>query len=572
MGDGPAPAPLPDWLARFETDESYGWAITAWRRCEACPGAWFDHRLAQGVVEEWPSWARLTTDRFAGVPFVLLPWQELIVRLLVGWMIPSELLDPLTHATTTVHGRLFRRLLLWIPRKNGKTEFMAALGLLFMSMDAIQKCEGYVFARDEEQARTTLDRMKAIAANSPALASETIGQRSGLYFKTLAGGFVLLTGAEDGKHGKMPSVIVGDEIHEWRSLAIANTLRQGTGTRLEPIEIYGSTTGRKSNLVGYGVWEESLAILAGQIDDPTTLVVIFAAPADADFRDEAAWKAANPSLGLSPTLPYLRREAKLAGDNPRKEAEFRCYHMNQWVDEFTRWLNLKVWDRCAPDPSAWRRYPQELRGQPCFGAFDVSSTRDLTALTWLFPPRGEDLRWRLVSRFWVPADVVTERSKVDRVPYDRWIDEGALETTPGNYVDQNYVKRAILEGMAEYDVQRGAFDPWNARKLIADLQEEGVDPDLWVEMRQGIQSLGEPSKHFERLVCSGQLDHGGHPIMKWMAGSVVVRFDENLNFAPAKRRSAEKIDGIVSAVMATGIAHASEDQMLMTDASAIVTV
>jgi len=563
-------APLPSWLAAYAQDEIYEWAVLAWRRAAAVKGAWFDERLAEGVVREWPEWARLTTDRFAGMPFVLLPWQELIVRLLVGWMTPSELLDPITHKTTIAYGRLFRRLLLWIPRKNGKTEFLAALGLMFMAMDALPKCEGYVFARDEDQARVTLERMKSIAANSPSLKNETIQHRSGIYFRQLLGGFVLLTGAAEGKHGKMPSVIVGDEIHEWRSLSIANTLRQGTGTRLEPIELYGSTTGRKSNLIGYGVWEETLGILKGHIHDPNTLPVVFAAPPDAAFTDEQAWRLANPTLGLSPTIDYLRREAHLAANNPRKEAEFRCYHMNQWVDEFTRWLDIRKWDACAPDKTAWKRFPAELRGKRAFGAFDVSSTRDVTALTWLFPPQDGVDRWRLIARFWVPEATLEERVRDDRVPYDRWVEMGALETTPGDYVDQNYVLRAILEGQSEFDVERGGFDPWNARKLIADLHEQGVDPDLWMEMRQGILTLGEPSKHFERLVYSGQLDHGGHPILRWMAGNVVVRFDENLNFAPAKKRSREKIDGIVSTVMAVGLACVGEEQVISTGSDALV--
>jgi phage terminase large subunit-like protein len=86
-----------------------------------------------------------------------------------------------------------------------------------------------------------------------------------------------------------------------------------------------------------------------------------------------------------------------------------------------------------------------------------------------------------------------------------------------------------------------------------------VPIELLVEMRQGIQTLGEPSKHFERLVYAGLIDHGGHPVLRWMAGNAVVRFDENLNFMPAKKRSAEKIDGIVSTVMATGLACGGEE-------------
>lgn len=549
--------PLPAWLEKVADDPTYEWAILGWRRAAAVPGAWFDHQLADGIIAEWETWATLTTDRFAGVRFKLLLWQELTTRLLVGWMQPIEVLDPETHEATVEHVRVFRRLLLWIPRKNGKTEFLAALGLLFMTMDGLVGGEGYVFARDEQQARIVFSKMKTIIANSEDLNSQAIAYNRSIWFKALRAALQLLSGAEDGKHGKGPSLIVGDEMHEWRSLEIANHLRQGTGGRLQPMELYASTAGKTSNKPGVQMWEESKAILEGRVSDPATLVVLFAAPEGADFRDEAVWRAANPSLGLSPTLAYLRREAALAENNPRQEAYFRCFHLNQWVEEYVRWLSVKVWDACAGE-IGWRDMATAMKGRRCWGAFDVSSTRDVTALLWVFEPVADDPKYRVVARFWVPADTVRERDETDRTSYGEYVRMGALETTPGNTVDQNFVKLAVLEGLRDFDVLGVGWDPWNAQKLVTDLQADGMDPALQIEMRQGIQTLGEPSKHFERLVYTGLLDHGGHPVLRWMAGNAVVRQDENLNFAPAKKRSAEKIDGIVAGVMAVGLATCNE--------------
>ncbi len=416
-----------------------------------------------------------------------------------------------------------------------------------------------MFARTEKQAKIVLRKMKLMIASNLSLQEDAQSQARSIFLKPTSALFELLTGSEEGKHGGSPTVIVGDEMHEWRSREVENTLRQGTGTRLQPMELYASTAGKKTSPTGLELWDESLAVLDGRIDDPSTLVVLFAAAPEDDFRDPAVWAKANPNLGLSPTKGFLQGEVAKAIDNPRAEAHFRCYHLNQWVDGTARWLTIKRWDACAAAKDSWKLYPQTLLGRPCFGAFDVSSTRDVTALVWVFPPHGEDPKWRMISRFWVPEDTMAERVRADRIPYDRWKDAGAIETTPGDYVDQNYVEQAILEGFDQFDVQRIGYDPWNAGKLIADLQADGIAIEQLVLMRQGIPTLGEPSKHFERLVYSGLLDHGGQPVMRWMAGNVVVRFDENLNFAPAKRRSAEKIDGIVAGVMAVGLAHAGDE-------------
>jgi phage terminase large subunit-like protein len=339
----------PDWLHAVAEDETYEWARLAWRRAAAVEGAWFDHKLAEGVVREWPTWATLTEDRFAGLPFHLLPWQEIVVRLLVGWMVPVEVLDPISHRPQVEHVRLFRRLLLWVPRKNGKSEFLAALALLFFVLDRTISPQGFLFARTQDQAKLVFRKMKDMIANSAELAEAVVPYKRSLWFKELRGAFELLTGSEEGKHGKSPTVIVGDEMHEWRSLELPNTLRQGHGAPgSQPdrtLRLHRGAQDQRHRRAALGR-EPRHPRRAGS-DDPTTLVVIFAANDNDDWQDEQAWRRANPSLGLSPTLAFLRREARIAVDNPRQLAHFVRYHLNRWVDSWCGGSNIKQWDACA---------------------------------------------------------------------------------------------------------------------------------------------------------------------------------------------------------------------------------
>ncbi|BDV33935.1 terminase large subunit [Methylocystis iwaonis] len=564
--------PEPEWITRASA-LGWKWPSIAWRRAACVPGAWFDYAKADAIVDLWPKVFRLTEDRFAGQPFYLSLWQEITTRLLVGWKVPVEVVDPATQRTTFEHVRLFRRLMLWVPRKNGKSEFLACLALLFWALDGVVGGQGFVFARDEKQAKIVLDKMKAVIAQDARLAKSITPFGKSLFIAVTRSGFYLLSGKAEGKHGRSPTVSVGDEMHEWKSLELATTLRQGMGARLQPIELFASTAGLKSALVGYGLWEESGKILDGPIGppqndndasagiyEPSTLVVIFGADEDDDWRDEEVWRKANPNLGLSPTIDFLRREAALAKDNPRAESHFRRYHLNQWVESVTRWLPIKKWDACASDKNVWRERAERLKGRRCFGGFDVSSTQDITALVWWFLPENDAERIELVCRFWVPEDNIELRARRDRAPYDRWLRIGALEATPGDYVDQSYVQRAIAEGVEMFDVQKIGYDPWNAAKLIGDLQnDDGLPADLFLKVRQGIPSLGEATKDFERLVFAGLLDHGGHPVLRWMAQNALVRFDRNMNFAPDKEKSREKIDGVVAAVIADAARIAGEE-------------
>ncbi len=562
----PLAMPFPDWLADVADDPAYEWAVSGWKRAAAVPGAWFDHAKADRIVERWPKIFRLTNDRFKGVPFRLVKWQEIAVRLLVGWKKPIEVIDAATHQPSVVHVRVFRRLDLWIPRKNGKSEFLAALAVLFFVLEKVHGAEAYVFGRNEDQGRVPFGKMQDIIREADGLLEDARGnERISLHSKSI---FLrettslcqLLTGMPDGKHGRSPTVIVGDEIHEWRSRDLADFLRQGTGARLQPIELYASTAGRKQNRVGFEWFEESLAIMRGDLDDPTTLVIYFGVDEEDDWTDEAVWRKANPSLGLTPTLDYLRTEFKKAKGRPAQEAIFQCYHLNRWVDQISGWIPRSKWSACGDPAKNWAKLREKHKGRKAYLACDVSSTRDLTALVVVIPPDEACDKWVIIPLFWVPEDTLDERAQEDRrVNWKQWVADEALFTTPGDAVDQTFVQQAIKDACAQFDVVAFGFDPWNARKLAGDLQHDGMDAELQVEMRQGHQTLSGPTKEFERLVFAGKIEHGGHPVLAWMAGHCSVRFDVNLNYVPDKKNSLDKIDGIVATVMGIGLAMSVED-------------
>lgn len=554
-------AELPAWLSDVANDPSYAWAIAAWSSAARVPGAWFDYAKADAVVDRWPKIFRLTNDRFKGVPFRLVKWQEITVRLLVGWKKPIEVIDPATHEQSVEHVRVFRRLDLWIPRKNGKSEFLAALAVLFFVLEKVHGAEAFVFGRNEDQGKIPFNKMRDIIREADGILEDAQGNerislnKKSIFLKETSSLCSLLTGLPDGKHGRSPTVIVGDEIHEWKTRELADTLRQGTGARLQPVELYASTSGRKQNRTGFEWFEESMAIMRGDIDDPTTLVVYFGIDEDDDWEDEKVWRKANPSLGLTPTLDYLRTEHKKAKGRPAQEAIFQCYHLNRWVDQLSGWIPRTRWAACTVDPDSWKTQWETHKGRKAFVACDVSSTRDLTALVVVLPPDDTCEKWVFIPLFWCPADTLDERATQDRrVDWKAWVKSGALLTTPGDSVDQTFVQKAIEDAFDHFDVQAFGFDPWNASKLAGDLQHAGMDAETQIEMRQGHQTLSGPTKEFERLVFANKIEHGGHPVLKWMAGHCTVRFDVNLNYVPDKRNSLDKIDGIVAAVMGVGLA------------------
>jgi phage terminase large subunit-like protein len=561
--------PEPEWITRAADEYGYAWARVEWRRAAAVEGAWFDAAKADAVVAMWPRTFCLTTKRFAGKPFRLAFWQELIVRLFVGWKRPIEVLDEDSGLPTTLHVRLFQELRLWIPRKNGKSEFLAALALLFWALEGEVRGQGFCFAHDEAQAREVFDKMGDMVAYTPTLAQDVRVLSKTLWIQKLKSPFRLLPGKVKGKHGRAPTVTVGDEMHEWPSRTLSDTLRQGEGTSLQPARLYASTAGLRSQLVGKELWDESLAILDGRIEDPTTLIVIFAAADESDWRDEKVWAQANPSLGLSPTLQFLRSEFAKA-QTPSGEAAFRRYHLNQWVEDLTRWLPLKKWDACAPDKQAWKRWQEtdELDGRECVLAFDSTWSFDFAAMVLRFKPIEAGEHPKFLFKFWLPSETIEQRVRAEQVPFDRWRDAGAIEEVPGGVFSGDWAVKAAREYCQRFNVSKIGWDSWGAKEFYNRLvnppagdDATALPEDLFTEMRFGTRTLGEASREFERRVYAGELGHGGHPVARWMAGHCHVRFDENMNFVPAKKKSGQKnsIDGIVAGVMDEALAMVAAD-------------
>jgi len=539
----------PDWIAEAADVRHWRWARIMWARAANQDGAFFDAAKAEAMVEIWPKIFRLTTGVFGGHEFILADWQKIIVRMLFGWRGLRSIMNPKTRMLEKREARIFRSLRLWMPRKGGKSEFLAALGLMFWLLEGQYGGEGYCFAFDRTQADIVFGKMKKMIRLNPALRRQLEPWSGHIYEPTQQMTFLRLTGSKGGKHGTNPFVVIGDEMHEWASRDIEVTLRQGMGAQLEPIELFGSTAGLKDNPVGVELYEESKAILEGEIEDDTTLVAIFAADEDDDPYDPATWAKANPNLGIAPL--DLKVEVAKSRISPNAEAWFKCYHLGVWADAETAWLAPRHWNACA-GAGDWkgRHNRPEWAKRPALAGVDLSSTKDFTALVWRLKPLKEGDPVQIAVRLWLPEDRLREREKTSRWPFRRWYDQGAIEICPGNAIEHSFIRKAILEGYEHFSVDRIGFDAWNAQQMMNDLVSSGIPLERLLKVIQGIISMGAGSKQFERKILTQQIDHGGHPVLAWMARHCTVRLDENLNFMPAKRRSAENIDGLVASVIA----------------------
>ena len=172
---------------------------------------------------------------------------------------------------------------------------------------------------------------------------------------------------------------------------------------------------------------------------------------------------------------------------------------------------------------------------------------DINALALYFPKLRHPA-FRMY--FWIPEGKILQ--KEDRVDYRQWQKEGWINVTPGDVIDIDVMVSEMSAILKKYDVRNLAFDPAKAyHGVIQGLQKEGFDGIL-DQFSQGIQNMSEPTKQLEADVTSASVDLMGNPVIRWMFRNVVIYRDANDNIKMDKRKSIEKIDGVVAMANAIG--------------------
>ncbi len=472
-----------------------------------------------------------TKGKWAGKKFLLLPWQEQIVRDIFG----------------IVRGdgkRQFLTAYVEIPKKQGKSELAAAIALYLLYADNEASAEVYGAACDRNQASIVFDVAKQMVMMNPALMRRSkITAATKRIINYSNAGFYQVLSAETGtKHGLNVSGLVFDEIHAQPNRKLYDVLTKGSGdAREQPLFFIITTAGTDKQSICYELHTKALDIMSGRKADSTFYPVVYGLKEGEDWNDEANWYKANPSLGHTISIERVREAYKNALDNPAEENVFKQLRLNMWTNSTVVWIPEHIYEK-GNSPIDM----DSLLGRDCYAGLDLSSTSDITAFVLVFPPRLEDEKYIVLPFFWLPEETLELRCRRDHVLYDVWQRQGFINTTEGNVIHYGFIERFIENLGTKYHIKEIAYDRWNATQMVQNLEDEGF---TMVPFGQGFKDMSPPSKELYKLLMEGNIVHGGNPVLKWMAQNVVMRQDPAGNIKPDKERSVEKIDGIVALIM-----------------------
>lgn len=520
----------------------------------AANGCRFDAERGEYVCTWIETYCRLYEGDWAGQPLTLLPWARDVTMRLFGWVRHSEKWGR--------EVRRFREASIFVAKKNGKSPWLAAVGLYLLAGDGEPGQKVFLCARDGTQARDIAGKHAVeMLRQSDALMSECSLNRSTLQITHLPSRSLMVplsssnASHQQSKEGLNGSVLI-DEVHVVDRDFVRRISRAGI-SRSEPLQIEVSTAGNNPDGYGRERFDYSRHVERGAdgYRNDALFVAIYAAPQDlSDTELEADpmkfGRMANPAMGtIVDEAEYLADYAK-SKNGIQSLADFKMYRLNIWQKGSNPWLNSSDWSRCRRDYTA-----DDLAGRDCCAGLDLSRSRDMTAFVFVFPwPEDGAECFRLLPFFWIPQRRAEQLASI--APLMTWGQQGYLTIVPGDVIDFRLVRETIKQAASQYNLVELAYDPKFATELALQLQDE--DGLSVFAFDQSDANFAAPTLDFERGVTAGTLQHNGHPVLDWQAGHVqaMIKVSKVKRAVKESAESPKTIDGIIAAIM--GLARAQQ--------------
>ncbi|HEA8245212.1 TPA: terminase large subunit [Campylobacter coli] len=488
---------------------------------------YIDEKIALNAVV-FVSLLKHTDGELAGKPFALLNFQiEFIIDIIATY-------------SKEKNARRYSYALLFIPRKNGKTELIGAILLYFLFVDKEKGKKIYCAANETEQAKLVFNAASSMISQEKHLNDMCYQYKTYREIRkknTKFEDFIkVLTATSETKDGLRPYVFIYDELHAAKDGKLYKVLEEGTASRSNSLCIVISTAGYNQNSEMKKQYDYCKKVACGIINDPSTYSKIYEPNEDDDWHDEKVWAKVNPALGYGVKIEKLREYFEKAKSNANDEVSFKTKHLNIWTSNAGAFVKDDDFMKC--------NLGKINLTSDVFMGIDLSATTDLTALAIICEI---DKILHVDFKFYAPRLCAEQRSRRDKVPYLEWARLGYLTLTPGNSVDYDILIEDIICFSKTLNIKMIGYDPWNSTEVAKKLSEENLE---CVQIRQGFASISEPLKEYQIRVLKQTINHNANPIFRWCNNNLVIDKDARENIKPDKKKSSERIDAISALVTA----------------------
>jgi len=484
-----------------------------------------------------------TKGELAGRAIHLEPWQCFLLTTLFGWKAKAG-------------NRRFRSAYVEVGRGNGKSTLLSGIGLFCLCADHEPGAEVYSFATTREQAKIVFGDAQTMARGNRAL-QEAYGLEvtaHALYVPATNSTFQAKSAEGSTLDGLNTHLAIIDELHAHKKRDVFDVVETSLGKRRNSLMVSITTAGVDRTGICYEQRTLVTKILSGSLQDESYFGVIYTLDPDDDWKSDEALAKANPNWGVSVRPEVIRALQAKAIATPSAENNFKTKHLDVWCNADVGWMDMKAWDACADESLD----ESDFDGEPCWLGLDLASTSDMTAKVKIFQRKIDgSSHYYLFGDYWLPRTAI-ERGVNSQ--YQGWEYLGYLHVCEGPVTDFAEIRDSILEDCGRYSVQSVAYDPFQAVQLSKELSDDGVPMVL---CKQTVANLSDPMKQFQALVLDHRLHFNGDPVLTWMVSNVVCHVDVKENIYPRKGAPENKIDGVVSGIMALSRALLNDEHRTM---------
>lgn len=536
-------------------------------------GLVWDPDKADHALKFFPAMLTVTAGAHEGRPFHLLPWHTFVVGSLFGWR--------------TTSGRLrFRQAWLETGKGQAKSPLMAAIGLYMMGFYGVSRSQVYAIGQDRNTANVLFQDAVAmcratVPGHEEGQGLEDMGEvlirgtysnswkiehpETGSMFQALANG--------ESPSGPRPTAVLADEIHEFKSESPIEIWKAAIAKMPgDAIMILGTNTPASTQIVGTHYSEFYQKIAKGEADDDESFAFICRvdkADRETVFDNEDCWIKALPALDITFPRQNVRGQVKTARVLHSTAMSVKRLYFGIPTGSIDFWIEEEAWVAVQGEVDI-----TTMRGWKCWLSLDLSEKNDLTALTGIWE-RPQDGHLFAFTWYWTAEQGLDDRARKDNAPYQRWVAEGYLQTTPGPVIDKTFVAKQLAEICAEHTVESLAFDPAGIGDFIRACDDIGFPVWKWdgPDTRPGrglkIMSHGQGTRvifedkqlcmprsveRFEDLILHQKITIANSPLTYSCAANAALVVDAQKNRAFDKKKSRGRIDGIVTLAMAAGSA------------------
>ncbi|MDA1860980.1 terminase large subunit [Bacillus tropicus] len=495
-------------------------------------GEWeYNAKRANHAIEFVENFCKHSKGKMGGKPFLLELWQKAMTAALFGFV----------HKIDGI--RKYREFMLIVARKNGKSAWGSAIALYLMVADNEPGPEIVSAATKKDQAKIIWSEAKRMVKKSPILSKRIRTLVAEMISDFNDGSFKPLSSDSNTLDGLNVHCSLIDELHAIEDKNLYDVIVDGMTAREQPISIITTTAGTVREGIFDIKYEEAERIINGYDDpdgykDERVLPIIYELDKREEWTEESCWEKANPGLGTIKNIDQLRSKVEKAKANPMLVKNLLTKDFNIRETSTEAWLTFEQLNNPAIFDIA------ELKPSYGIGGCDLSSTTDLTAAKVIFM-LPDDKNIYVKQMYWLPEDLLEQRSKEDKIPYDLWYEQDLLRTTPGNSVHYKYVTEWFLEIRDEYGIYLPwiGYDRWSAKYWVEEM-EGYFGKEAMVPVAQGKQTLSSPMKLLGADLESKLVNYNNNPIDKWCLSNTAIDIDKNLNIQPNKTKNQRRrIDG-----------------------------